>query len=106
MIDMEKEPLITLAQATTYVPQRRGKKVHVTTLWRWVTLGHHGIHLDALKSPGGWFTSVAAVQRFLAAVARRELPNQEQAKRREREIAVSRSHEESMRRHRQRGLVE
>lgn len=105
MIDMEREPLITLAQATAYVPQRRGKKVHVTTLWRWVKLGYHGIHLDALKAPGGWFTSVAAVQRFLAAVARRELPDQGQARRREQEIAVSRSHEEAMRRHRERGLV-
>jgi hypothetical protein len=71
-IDLEKEELIGLGAATRYVPRRRGRKVHASTLHRWATRGYRGVLLDAVRTPSGWCTSVKAVQRFLSALANQE----------------------------------
>lgn len=68
-INIEHEDLLTFSQAARYLPKRNGKSVHGTTLWRWAVHGHKGIKLEALRTPSGWFTTVAAVQRFLVLLA-------------------------------------
>lgn len=72
MIDIDREELLTLARAARYVPRRRGRKVHGTTLWRWCVRGYQGLRLEAVRTPAGWATTRQAVQRFLAELARRE----------------------------------
>jgi hypothetical protein len=72
MIDLEKEPLLSLAQAARLLPRRRGKKVCATTVWRWCVHGHRGVLLEALRTPAGWATTAAAVGRFLAELARQD----------------------------------
>ena len=70
MIDLERETLVPFGAAAKYVPRRRGRKVAATTLWRWITAGFRGVRLEGLRTPAGWATTVQAVQRFLAELAR------------------------------------
>jgi len=64
-IDITQEPLITLAEATGFVPRRRrGRKTSVTTLYRWSTTGSRGVVLETIQVAGSRCTSVAALQRF------------------------------------------
>ncbi len=73
MIDLDRETLLTPAQAVRYVPTRRGgRKVSRITVWKWMVHGHRGVYLDGLKQPGGWMTSKEALQRFFAALAEAE----------------------------------
>ncbi len=47
------------------LPQmRQGKKVAVSTLHRWRTVGCRGVFLKAVRTPSGWCTTMAAVRRF------------------------------------------
>ena len=65
MIDLQAETVLTLADAARYVPRRRrGRKVHVSTLYRWAQRGIRGIKLETLRLGGGLVTSVEALQRF------------------------------------------
>jgi hypothetical protein len=50
-----------------YVPKRRGKKVHYSTVYRWATKGARGRRLDTVLSGGIRYTTVEEVGRFLAA---------------------------------------
>lgn len=105
MIDLEKEELITLGQATRLVPKRRGKKVHSSTLLSWIRRGYKGVFLDAVRQPGAWLTSVGSIQRFLVAVAKLDLPDTTQAERRQKEIEYGKSHERAMAKLRAKGLA-
>jgi hypothetical protein len=77
MIDLDREALMTLAEASALVPgrQRRGpdgqlhkKKTAASTLWRWHKFGARGVYLEAVRRPcGTYLTTKAAVYRFLAA---------------------------------------
>lgn len=69
MIDLERERILTLAQAREYLPRRRGAQPAATTVWRWIVKGSRGVTLDGLRTPSGWITSVEAIGRFLAALA-------------------------------------
>ena len=66
-IDFSKEQPIPLSDVPRYVPKRRGKKVHYSTVYRWATKGARGRILETVLSGGLRYTSVEAVGRFLAA---------------------------------------
>lgn len=63
--DLRRESLITLAEVPNYVPQRRGRKVHYSTVFRWVTRGARGRVLQSVLFGGIRFTSLEALDRFL-----------------------------------------
>ena len=60
MIDVAKEKLLNLPQATALFPDRPS----VATLWRWRTKGVHGRTLESVRIGGKIYTSVEAIQRF------------------------------------------
>ena len=66
-IDIDKEQPITLAEVPAYVPKRGGKKVHSSTVYRWVTKGARGRVLESVMVGGIRYTSIEAVRRFLQA---------------------------------------
>jgi hypothetical protein len=41
------------------------QKVRASTLWRWHRVGKAGVHLEAARLPGGYVTSIEAIQRFV-----------------------------------------
>lgn len=63
-IDWENERIIPLRDVTKHVKSRvSGKRLSVATVWRWA-LRKNG-PLETFKTPGGRFTSIEAVSRFL-----------------------------------------
>ena len=64
-INLQTETLITLSQAAALLPRdRRGKRVHVETIRRWIRSGRSGSRLEALKMGNKWVTSIEALERF------------------------------------------
>ena len=58
MVDPSYESLITLTEATKGLPRRRrGKKPHVSTLYRWSTAGCRGVVLETIQIGGTRCTS-------------------------------------------------
>ena len=94
-IDPNTETLISLTQATKGLPRRRrGKKPHVSTLYRWSTVGCRGVVLETLQIGGTRCTSKEALARFfrrLTANSGVEAPSLEtplrHQRRRRREVA-------------------
>jgi len=65
MIDSASETLISLAQAAGELPRRRrGRKVHVSCLYRWSTVGCRGVVLESIQVGATRCTSRQALQRF------------------------------------------
>ena len=65
MIDTASEEVIPLAQAAAELPRRRrGRKTHVSTLYRWATAGCRGVRLETIQVGGTRCTSRQALQRF------------------------------------------
>ena len=67
MIDPAVEPLIRLADVPRlpWLPRRRkGKKLHISSVIRWVSPGLRGHRLEALRVGGALCTSEAALRRF------------------------------------------
>lgn len=65
MIDLQTESIVSLTEATKYIPRRRaGRKCHVSTLHRWAKDGCRGIRLEAIRVGGTLCTSLEALQRF------------------------------------------
>jgi hypothetical protein len=65
MIDCATEGLISLADAANEVPRRRrGKRCHVSTVYRWATSGIGGIKLESVIVGGSRCTSREALARF------------------------------------------
>ncbi len=69
-IDVFSEKMVSLSQAIQLLPvSPRNKKLHVSTLHRWVQRGLRSkdrmvIHLETVKIGGITFTSQEALQRF------------------------------------------
>jgi hypothetical protein len=68
-INIENEKLITLTEATKLLPLVNGKRIHVSTLWRWCRKGSRGIALEFLRVGSKIVTSYEALQRFSIALA-------------------------------------
>lgn len=66
-LDFQQEQAITIAEVANHVPRRNGKKVHYSTIYRWSTKGARGRVLESKMVGGIRYTTVEAVQRFLAA---------------------------------------
>lgn len=72
-LDLKNDALLTFAQASRYLPQRRlGKPTHPATLWRWsrkgVLVNGRRVFLEVTRTPSGGATSIAALERFLTAI--------------------------------------
>ena len=72
LIDLQKEQLISLNQATAFLPPgRNGNPVTSSCVFRWVTEGvptpRGLVRLEAIRMGGRWLTSIPALQRFAAA---------------------------------------
>lgn len=65
-LDFNKEHPITLAEVPRHVPKRNGKKVHYSTVYRWISKGARGRILESACVGGVRFTTVEAVARFLS----------------------------------------
>ena len=64
-IDITREQVITLREATAILPRQKGQKgLHISTLYRWCSRGVRGVRLETLKLGGRVVTSVEALQRF------------------------------------------
>lgn len=70
-IDSTQEHLITLPEAADLIPRRKGKKVHIGTLYRWTTTGYRGVILESVQVGRTRCTSREALDRFFHACARR-----------------------------------
>jgi Protein of unknown function (DUF1580) len=65
LIDTTVESPIPLTQAAAELPRRRrGRKTHVSTLYRWATSGCRGVVLESIQVGGTRCTSREALQRF------------------------------------------
>ena len=60
------EELITLTQAARRLPKIDGKKVAVSTLWRWCRKGLRGEHLEYIRVGRKVCTNPEALERFFA----------------------------------------
>jgi hypothetical protein len=59
------ETIIPPAEAAKELPRRRrGRKTHVSTVYRWMTSGCRGIVLESIQVGGTRCTSREALQRF------------------------------------------
>src|SRR4051794_26071708 len=73
-IEISAESVITLANAAEALPRRRGgRKTHVSTLYRWATIGCRGVQLETIQIGATRCTSREALQRFFE---RLSLPTQ------------------------------
>jgi len=68
-IDVEREKLLTLTEATRVVPRVNGKRPVPSTLWRWCRKGICGVYLEYLRLGRHIVTSTEALQRFFVALA-------------------------------------
>ncbi len=76
MIDINNETLISLTEAARTLPSRHpGKRLHVSTIWRWVTYGCKGIRLETCRIGGSVFTSREAIARFSQAMTEPRMPD-------------------------------
>jgi hypothetical protein len=65
MIDSTIEALITLAEAAKVIPRSRGRKAHLSTVYRWTKPpGCRGVILETIQAGGARCTSREALQRF------------------------------------------
>ena len=66
-IDITREQLYTLTGMTKVLPPIDGKRIAVTTLWRWCFNGARGVHLEYVRVGGRIVTSMEAFTRFVEA---------------------------------------
>src|SRR4051795_534998 len=65
VIDTRNETVVSLAQAADDLPRRRrGRKTHISTLYRWTTSGCRGVRLETIQVGATRCTSREALQRF------------------------------------------
>ena len=64
MIDLDQKNLLSFRDAAAYLPQRNGRRIHVSSLYRWATRGVRSVILGTLQVGGYRFTSKEALQRF------------------------------------------
>jgi hypothetical protein len=74
LINSRIEELISLADAARLLPaRRRGKKPHISCLYRWTTAGCRGVILDSVMVGGTRCTSREALARFIEALSGRDV---------------------------------
>lgn len=69
MIDPTRETLLSLSEAARSLPRRRrGRKPHVSCLYRWSVSGCRGVLLETIQVGGTRCTSREALARFFQAL--------------------------------------
>lgn len=69
-LDINADCTVALRDVPDLLPRRRGKKVHNSTVYRWVTKGARGRVLESQLIGGVRYTSVSALNRFLGPTRR------------------------------------
>lgn len=67
--DLNEEGLLPIREVPKYLANIGGRRVHVSTVYRWLTAGTDGRRLEAIKLGGQTFTSKPALARFAEAVS-------------------------------------
>ena len=67
MIDIKKEKLLSLKEATNAVPSVDGKKPNLSSMWRWIRKGVRGVHLEHVRVGRKICTTEEALERFFIA---------------------------------------
>jgi hypothetical protein len=62
-------PLVQVPKLSWLPRRRRGRKIHVSTIFRWVERGIRGTRLEAMRVGGTLCTSEAALKRFFSALS-------------------------------------
>ncbi|MHB1426000.1 MAG: DUF1580 domain-containing protein [Gemmataceae bacterium] len=66
-IETKLEELLSLADAARLLPaRRRGKRPHISCLYRWTTTGCRGVVLESVMVGGTRCTSREALARFIS----------------------------------------
>lgn len=65
MIDVKKETILTLKDVVRELPELDGKKMHPSTVWRWMSVGVQGRVLDSVRIGRRICTSREALHRFM-----------------------------------------
>jgi hypothetical protein len=69
VIDVYAEDMLTLAQVPDLLPRRaRGRKLHLSTVYRWATSGCRGVVLETIQVGATRCTNREALQRFFEAL--------------------------------------
>jgi hypothetical protein len=77
-IDISTEALISLRDASRLLPaRRRGKRPHLSCLYRWTTVGCRGVVLESLNVGATRCTTREALRRFFGALSAPQAPPQE-----------------------------
>ncbi len=66
---MDTQTLLTFAEATKTLPRVNGKRIHVSTLYRWYSTGVKGVKLRCAGCGRRLLVSREALQEFMVAVA-------------------------------------
>ena len=69
MVDITSEQVLTLSECTKVVPRLNGKRIHPSTLWRWVRHGVRGVRLEHARVGNRIVTTKAAIARFAQRLA-------------------------------------
>ena len=65
-IDIHAEELLELNKVPANLERRTGKRLNVSTVYRWINRGIAGVKLETILIGGSRFTSAEALNRFFA----------------------------------------
>jgi hypothetical protein len=68
------EQIMTFTEAAKALPSVNGRRIHVSTLWRWSQRGVGGIRLETRRLGGRVVTSKEALERFTSELATQSGP--------------------------------
>jgi hypothetical protein len=74
MINPLDETVISLQDAAELCPERRGKRPHISCLYRWTSTGCRGVILEWVQVGGTRCTSREALARFIRRLTDLALP--------------------------------
>ncbi len=60
----DHQALIPLIDVPKHLPKRKGKRVNISSVYRWVNRGLSGVRLDTQAGPYGTYTTQASLDRF------------------------------------------
>ena len=64
-IDIQNEQLLAISDVPDFLPRRRKKKIHISTVYRWLLKGARGKILESVMIGGIRYTSQEALRRFM-----------------------------------------
>ena len=67
---MVPSDLFTLAEAAQQLPRVNGKRIHVSTLWRWCRRGIKGVRLEYVRVGRAIMVTHATLDRFFTELAK------------------------------------